>query len=863
MIYKPGGHREFKEIGAKAFELAKLSEAGFFVPPFFVLSVDLFHDFLAQKKEEFQTLLSSYQDENREKILSLIENGEFSKQSKERILDEIKTFFGEDCRISVRSSAVDEDGEQFSFAGMMESVLNVSTKEPEQIFDSIKKCYFSCFSQRAMTYRKENGLINENIAMAVILQKVVDADISGVMFTTNPKTNNPDEILISLVHGLGEGLVSGEKDSMDALYDRFGTKLECDESMPISDKVLDEIVELGLKIEDLDEKKRGRDIEFCVKDDKIHFLQNRLITTYRHIEKNKERTILDNSNIIESYSGVTTPLTFTFAREVYEKIYRQTLGNFFIDRADIESISEDLKNMILFFENKVYYRLNSWYKMTALYPGYNKNKRYMEEMMGVKVELKESQGQAKLRLIKIYISFFRKLLGMKKATDLFAKKYYEVTREYANNDFTGFDNLNLIRIYKELEEAILNDFTTPIVNDMGAMVFLGKLNDSVKKQGIKDAQGLIGKILSKQGNVESVKQSLYLMELVSEIWDDEELSSAFRSKPVEVLKEFLKGESPFSNHLRDYIACYGARVMDELKLESVTLRENSDFLFQTLKNYLQMQEKPTVYQPLEIDEGEIYRQIPLIKRFFFRKLVNITKYFVRNREFLRLFRTYIYDIVRSIFLRIGHNLEAQGVILHYRDIFFLTKEEIFGICEGEKIPQEILMRRISNRKKEYEENKEKEIFERMYFYGEVKRENMIPIFSRQESEEFSEEVLRGVAGGGNPVTGKVKFVENPMNADVEGFILMAKRTDPGWSVLFPMAKAIIIERGSVLSHSAVIAREMGIPLVVGIRGLTQRVKDGMTVRVDGVKGIVEIIEENDENESYFYRDFSVYRRENE
>ena len=428
------------------------------------------------------------------------------------------------------------------------------------------------------------------------------------------------------------------------------------------------------------------------------------------------------------------------------------------------------------------------------------------------------------------------------------KKFEEVTKDYKNQDFAGFDNRSLVQIYKDLEDSILNDFTTPIVNDMGAMVFLGKVNELLKKEGIQDVEGLLGKILSKQGNVESVKQSLSLLELVDEIWENQELSSKFRTKSKEELKALLNEETVFSEHLRNYISHYGARVMDELKLESITLKENPDFLFQTLKNYLQPEEKPSVYKPLEIDEEELYKQVSFSKRLLLKKLVKITKYFVRNREFLRLYRTYIYDIVRMIFLRIGHNLEEAGVILHYRDVFFITKEELFLLAGGEAIQIPELREKIRERKQEFEGNKDKEVFERMYFYGEVKAENMIPIFSRQETDNTENGILKGVAGGGKAVIGRVKFVEEPSNADVEGFILMAKRTDPGWTVLFPMAKAIIIERGSVLSHSAVIAREMGIPLVVGIRGLTEQIKDGMLVRVDGIKGTVERIDEGNEDE---------------
>ena len=170
----------------------------------------------------------------------------------------------------------------------------------------------------------------------------------------------------------------------------------------------------------------------------------------------------------------------------------------------------------------------------------------------------------------------------------------------------------------------------------------------------------------------------------------------------------------------------------------------------------------------------------------------------------------------------------------------MEKDEITRIAAGE--PCGDLRTKIKERKRAYEENKPKEVFERMVFYGAVTRENMLPVFSARETGE-SGGVLRGTPGGGKAVEGVVKLVTEPSDADINGRILMAKRTDPGWTVLFPMAKAIIIERGSVLSHSAVIAREMGIPLVVGVRGLTEKVPDGAHVRVDGINGTVTVLEE--------------------
>lgn len=838
MIYKGVTGADRRKTGGKGYQLASLKQAGYRVPPFFVLTTEFFSAFLGEKEEEYRDLLSNYEPSSLPKIRALIEGREFSEQMRKEFSEALQRQFESGDLLALRSSAVDEDGETHSFAGMMETFLNVS--RDEDLEGLIKACYLSCFSDRAMEYRRGHGLINEEMAMAVIVQKMVEAEVSAVMFTTDPQTNDPDKLLISAVEGLGEGLVSGEKNSHDVIVDIFGDIVTRSEGFPLSDEKIREVAALGREIEDLHEKKRARDIELCVSKGEIYLLQDRLITTYRHIDKREFRTILDNSNIIESYSGVTTPLTFSFAREVYEKIYRQTLKGFYISEEDIESVGEDLRQMICFYENKVYYRLNSWYRMTALYPGYEKNKRYMENMMGVKVELKESESRAKLRLMKIYLRFGYKLLRIRRDSEAFVKKFERLTSPYANNRFEGYADKDLLKVYRDLEEAILDDFTTPITNDMGAMVFFGLLSEKLKKKKIKDSEGLIGKILSKQGNVESVKQSLALMEIVNEIWDDEELLQEFRRSSIEELRSRLKDGREVNRRLLDYIDNYGARAMDELKLETVTLQEDSTFLFQTLKNYLKMEGKVPVYQIEEVDEGELYRQVSFLEKQLLKVLVGITKYFVRNRELLRLRRTYIYAIVRNIFLRFGHNFEARGILEHYRDVFFLTKDEVFSLAEGKDFD---VRERIEQRKEEYETNKEKKIYERMYFYGEVAEETMIPIFSRQEILEHDETMLYGVAGGGGVVEGRVKYVTDPADADVDGYILMAQRTDPGWTVLFPMAKAVIIERGSVLSHSAVIAREMGLTLVVGVRGLTDRVKDGMKVRVDGIRGSIELMEE--------------------
>ncbi len=831
-----------KSIGGKAYNLNHLCGAGMNVPQWLVLSSDIFAELLGSRVSEYRSLLRSYDEHSRSAIVELIDGCEFTERTRQLISHKVSELFGGEP-VSVRSSATDEDGESFSFAGMLESYLNVSGIE--DILACVKRCYLSCFSERIMEYRSGNGLISPEISVAVIIQRMVQPDYSGVIFTSDPRTNNPDEALICVVEGLGEQLVSGSVDSSDYIVACTGEILSRTEnSAKLPDHLVAKLHGIALQIEKSYTPRRGVDIEFCICGEEIHILQCRLITAFRHIDKDKFRTMLDNSNIIESYSGVTTPLTFTFAREVYSKIYKQTLRSFYVSEEAIKSIETDLDNMLNFYENKIYYRLNSWYKMTALYPGYQKNKRYMENMMGVKTTMHETELGAKTRLVRIYLSFIRKLLRMKKDSRKFIQRFNEVTAPYYASDFEGFSDTQATEAYNTLEHEILDDFITPIANDMGAMVFYGMLTEQLRKKNIDGYEGLISSCISRQGNVESAEQSATLLHIVEEIKSSPQLTELFLSDNSQI-KPHLSDEQPVFRMIQDYIYRYGARTMDELKLETVTLFEDPSFLLDTIRGYLRCDSLPEFGgEPDGSAERELLSHFGVFKRPVIKMLLRVTKFFIRNRESLRLRRTYIYSIVRNIYLRIGRNLAADGVLDSYRDVFYLTKGELEAIAAGKGESAEMLREKVSSRKAEYRQNKSRTIYERMYFYGDVSPENMVPVFSRQEVN--SDGVLRGVAGGGQVVTGVVKLVEDPTGADVEGYILMAKRTDPGWTVLFPMAKAIIIERGSVLSHSAVVAREMGITLVAGIRGLTSAVKDGMTVRVDGVNGTVEIIGDTDE-----------------
>lgn len=844
MIYKFDDEVKLDKVGGKAYNLYHLKSNGFNVPKWICLSNDCFKLFLGKKYKKYTSLLEDYKPANSKKIIDLIESSDFDEGFRNELQKTINGCFSSETRFAVRSSASDEDGEKFCFAGMLESYLDVRN-DVNTIINKIKKCYVSAFSERIMKYREENKLVNKKIGVAVIIQEMVDADCSGVIFTTNPITNNTDETVISVVKGIGENLVSGKNDSSDYIVDCLGEIIERDEKgiLKFDDETILKLNEIAQKVEKSYKPRRSVDIEYCVKNSEIFILQCRLITNYAYVDKDKPRTILDNSNIIESYAGVTSDLTYSFAREVYGKIYRQTLRSFYIKEKDIESIAYDLDHMLFFFENKIYYRLNGWYKMTALYPGYNKNKQYMETMMGVKTPLRETATQENTRLLKIYARFLNKMIKMKKLSKEFIERFDEVVGVYYNKPLDGYTNKELANIYINLEKNILDDFVTPISNDMGTMVVFGKLTELLKKYKPDNYEKLLSKVLANEGDVESVKQTTDLIEIVEQIKNNAEWLDLFAHDNKFVWQKIVNYPE-LNEMLQNYIYKYGPRTMDELKLETITVQQNPNLLCDMIREYLEMSKLPKAEGKVNSsnDEKELLKGLPTVVKTEIKELLKLSKYFIKNRESLRLRRTYIYSVVRNIFLSIGQNFAKEGLINNQRDIFFLEKNEIFDFIQRNK---RIDMRKlIQERKTRYNANAKKVIYDRIYFYGDTTSENALPIFAKTTSS--NENVLTGTAGGGKVVVGKVKYVTNPNNTDVKDCILMAKRTDPGWTTLFPMAKAIIIEHGSMLSHSAVIAREMGMTLVVSVKNLTEKVPDGAIVRVDGVNGTIEILEHNNE-----------------
>ena len=745
------------------------------------------------------------------KCVSSVFFDEYKKnlESLDILKNELSLFLNANKKYAVRSSAIDEDSNNNSFAGIHESFLNVDAND---VINKIFDVYNSAFTDRAINYRKANNINTENIKMSVVIQEMVDCDYAGVINTINPVTNNPDEITISVVEGLGEDLVNGSKDGTTYIINGenvnvFGEKL-------LDKKLLNKLVKFTYKI--ISKCDRFQDIEFGIKDNKVYFLQTRDITVYKDINPHDRVMFIDNANIIESYYGQTSYLTYTFAKDVYRDVYTCTLQAGKVRKKIMDSLKDSLKEMLYYHNGRIYYNMKSWYHVTSIFP-FKSSTSYMENMMGVKSSSNDFK-RVKMNLfdmIKLVFLFISKVMRIEKLSNKFIAKFNNVVMPYYGKEI-NLNNDELKKLFNKIENDITKDFAIPIINDCAVMIFYGMLKGKISKlKNIVIKDDLLSKCISNNGNVESCGSSTYLEEIGFKIKSDDKLYNDFINLDVDSLfNKYHTKDSPIYKDINEYILKFGSRVTDELKMETVTMIEDNKIIYSYLKNLIS---NSINNRGNKEEEFNIPRKLRFISK--------LARKYIKNRERLRLKRTYIYSVVRNIFLCFGRNFVNEGRIDNISDIFYLTKQEVFSY-DGD------LRKIIEERKDEEKNNKNIPYYDRYVFYKDGK--------VLEVKHNGKEEGLFGIPSGGGIVKAKATIMSSNKDYLEKGNIIVTKRTDPGWISLFPLTSGIVVEHGSMLSHSFVVAREMGIPAIVGVQNATKVIKDNDLITLDGVKGVVRI-----------------------
>lgn len=894
-----------KKLGGKGEKLIDLEKTGLNIPPWYGISSDLFlqavdTDNVKEKIEELLLKIKKNPDETEiekagEELQKIITDIKLDNEHINILKKEHFSYFSQNDYFSVRSSAIGEDGEDISFAGIHESFLYITGFD--QLIEKIKKVWASAFSSNALKFRINNNISLENISMGVVVQKMIDSEKSGVIFTVNPNTSNTNEIFVSSLYGAGEGLVSQgfDADLYTILKDR--NSFESVTGNKTEQLVFDEEKKIGLKketvanslalkdslnsteLEDLKKTaikietffKRPQDIEFSIdKNGKVFILQSRPVTTAKEYGPARgEKIVWDNSNIIESYSGPTSPMTISFIKHAYSIVYFCFSNVMGISQKKIDANKEIFSNMLGFFNGRVYYNILNWYRLVRLFPGFGYNKKFMESMMGLKdVETLEDKSKtgffhkyfielpSLLKLIaKTSWNFFRIDRRVKEFNKNFENNY----KKWKKTDFAANTPFENMKIYESMEKNLLWKWDIPIINDFYVMVFYGLLKNLCIKWCKDESGSLQNDLICGDGNIDSTKPTRLLLEISELVKSDTKYLNLFINKSPKELNAIINEQKDFKEikeRTDHYLDEYGFRCINELKLEEPSLHETPDFIYQCIQNYLAMDSVDSVNPDyIENREKEIRNKawhkaaqeigssrFSKIKMIVFKRVLNNARKGVRNRENMRFARTKVYGILRTLLNGTGEYLAQEKIIPDYQDIYYLKIDELWDYVKGTAVDSN-LKALIQMRKKEYdlfyseEGTTPDDHFET---YGLPYHKNLWKNHKTFPQNDFSGD-LKGTGCSPGIVSGKIKIVRSPKdNLKLNNEILVAERTDPGWVPLYPSVSGVLIERGSILSHSAIVAREMGIPTIVGIDRLIEILSDVEEVSMDGTTGIVNI-----------------------
>ncbi len=867
-----------EQLGGKAHALSRLELAGLAIPAWFAVVPDAFVRSLSPDQ---RTALSSSCREQLHKTLSDLQP---CADAGAEIREAVAALGG--ARFAVRSSAVDEDGMQDSFAGQLSSYLFV---EPEMIVQRVADVWRSGFTPTIMEYRRQRGLAAcPCSAPAVLVQRMIDPVSAGVAFSADPVSGRNSVAIVSAVFGLGSALVGGDADADVYAVHRSGAIekrtiankemmhafcAQNDEgaaAVPVPPGLRDQPVltdDQAIAVAGLARRAaavfgRPQDIEWAIAEGRIYLLQSRPITTLRNLpDPEGVLNIWDNSNIIESYSGITTPLTFSFARAIYEGVYRRFCRILRVPKQKIDTNEQTFAHMLGIIQGRVYYNLLNWYRVLALLPGFTVNRRFMEQMMGVRESLPQQiadglAASCKERFVdfmslgRMIFALARNIFTLERQIKCFQARLDDALRP-PSPPLSDMRLDELTAYYTQLEERLLDHWDAPLVNDFFAMIFHGALR-KLTLQWMGDESGMLANdAIRGEGGMISAEPAARVRELARIAAADPQFVRCLCEDPIEEVFRLFSLLPDFRSAYESYLEKFGDRCLEELKLESETVRDNPAVLLRNVGSLASASSAQTA-EPLSQQrnvgreaEATIRSRLARapLKRFFMLWVLRNARKRVGQRENLRFERTRLFGRVRSIFREAGKRLHAAGVLSSPEGIFYLQVDEILAFVSGTAVTAN-LGALAGLRKAEFDAYQaEPAPAERFQTQGPVYHAQDY-CATRPEAgiETAAADQRQGIGCCPGVMTGVVTVIHDPRNAQMPvGNILVAQLTDPGWIMLFPCAAGLLVERGSLLSHSAIVARELGIPAVVSIRGLTHWLHDGDVVELDGARGIVRRI----------------------
>lgn len=786
--------------GNKIDNLVVLKDNYINVPDFIIIK----HEDVVKDNSEFNKVLKNYKE---------LSSHDLSLKLKKIFDEEINLELRLDIDnglYSIRSSSNIEDGNENSFAGQFDTFLNV---KKEDINDKIKLCFKSLYNENVLEYMKKNNIEFKELKMNVMIQKMINSELSGVIFTANPN-GILNETVITVGEGIGENIVQDKVDTTSYYYN-LTDKIYYYEGKKdyLKKELVEELINQSIKIK----KYFGEylDIEFAIYENVIYILQARKITTIN----DSNPLILDNSNIVESYPGISLPLTCSFVNIIYTGVFKGISYRILKDKKVVERYEDVFSNMVGNVNGRLYYKISNWYTLLKFLPLNSKIIPVWQEMLGVK-NRNYSKQKVKLSIrtkIMTYFNYIYEFLNVQKSMENLNEEFIEVNKYFYDNYSKDKTEKELVELYYEVKNRLLNFWDITLINDMYSFLYTGLLKHKLKRKN-EDYEKIANEYISGITNIESMKP---IKELIRLAYERDDISN-----------------QEYNQRIDEYIKLYGDRNLEELKLESSTYRTNRNLLENKIEEYnVDKKHLKNIYE--SVNEQALMCREPQDKSV--QKLIDKCKQGIKNREISRLNRSRIFGMVREIFITLGEKFANKKIIDDSKDIYYLTVEEIFELVENEKNMQQV----IEKRKNDYEMYKLLPTYSRLIF--EEKEFNKSHININSNKVYKNDNSLKGIPCSNGIVEGKALVINDINNIpNCKGKILITKMTDPGWVFLLATAKGVIAEKGSLLSHTAIISRELKIPSIVGVEDLLNTIKNGDLIRMNGFTGEIEILERTSE-----------------
>ena len=849
-------------VGGKGINIAKMISNGFSVPPAFAVTVDAYEMFLDRNglREQIREILdrTDFDDDasltkGSEEIRSLFLNADIGDDELVDLKKQRGELIGE--YFAVRSSAVAEDLADASFAGQQDTYLNVRR---EDVVRMILTCWASYWNARAMKYRHDASKDHLSQGMAVVVQKMVKSDISGVMFTADPVTGE-DRVIIEASWGLGESIVSGlvtpdsyvlAKDTLEVKDFTVNTKeqgyyladgknqlmdipKDKAEARCADDDILKLIAEQGLALE----KHFGhpQDIEWGVEDGKVYILQSRNITTLPDSSE-KDDILWSRGYGDEYWADATTPMFYTVMGRMLTD-YVNHEGAHMMGYKDLES-----GPLTKLHKSRVYFSATVLERIFAHYPKFIRSRELLEYFPQKEQQRISEYGNDYFGTIKSQICLlFRDRDGMIWKTDrvyrAWAERFLEVCREFDSVDLKSISDNDLADWYFRIQKESTKHYQLIRYGMVSHSIMTNLLVKNWSSKWLKDDGTIYAGLMSAPEDNKTVETNKGFSDMGKALRNDPVAREKAESMPAAEFVEWLQtSDSPFKQAYNDFIREFGHR-SGTRELNAPRWAEDPEYVMGVAMQMCNgdsdlREEYDRSVERRKQTEEEVRSRLGFFKRALLFKVLGYARTYLTFRENQRFYLDHMMYRNRLIFLEEGRRLCEKGLIDEKDDIFFLEDTEAIDILRGGDASG--IRERIAPRKAEF-----------------MKYRDRLPPKFLYNGVDFDDEpishgaTLIGAASSPGSYKGRVRVIMDVRDlGQVEkGEILVTSNTDPGWTVVFSKLGGLITETGGILCHGAVISREYRIPAVTAVKSATTILHTGDYVSVDGSKGEVTILEE--------------------